>query len=147
MSFIGLWHNQITTIESNAFEFTQTSNSNFEIYLNDNYGIIGDSFEDLSFNTGNSSVILHFGNNPGLKYLKQSVFQQFLEKSRKNVIDLEETPLDYYEDNRWLLEYKRELNLTDRIIYAKMVDGVDLWQSDPTKFTKIRGNNSTLQNN
>ena len=132
--------NQLTTIESNTFEFNQTSNVDVHINLNSNLGLTGDSFKEsfISFNR-NTTLYLEF--NPGLKYLKKSVFHPFLDTNQlyKKVISLYNTPLEYYQDNKWLLEY-RKLNSTDKIISAKMIDGVKLWESDENKFTEIRKN-------
>ena len=133
-----MFGNQLTNIESNTFEFNETSDLKLYITLSKNPGLTGDSFEE-SFITSNRNTTLYLDFNSGLKYLKQNVFHPFLESNQfhQNVISLYKTPLDYYQDNRWPLEY-RKLNLTDKIINAKMIDGVELWESDENKFTKIR---------
>ena len=139
--------NRITTIESNAFNLTPNSDLSLYIDLSDNVGLTGDSFQDSSLITNRDTELI-LKSNLDLKYLKQSVFQPFFDNAKFNInsIDLAMSPLDYYQDNRWLLENETKLKLTYRIYYAKMVDGVDLWESDPNKFTKIRQNVSTIYN-
>ena len=142
INLIDLSGNQITTIESNAFELKHISNSVLNIILANNYGLTGDSFEDLSFNTGIINTTLFMEHFTNFTILKRNVFHPFLENKPfgKNIINLSGSQLDYYEDNRWLLEYKTTLNLTDKIFGVKMIDGVDLWQSDHTKYNKTRLN-------
>ena len=145
---IGLAHNQISRIESNAFHFTQPSDSRLSINLKDNY-LSGDSFGDNAFNFVNRSTILNLEFNPRLKYLNETVFRPFLANNqlRRTAINLDGTPLDYYQENLWLFNSKSTLNLTSRISKAKMLDGIDLWDADINNFNKTVDNSLTSNNN
>ena len=73
-----------------------------------------------------------------MKYLSEEVFHIFLENhsNGKNSIYLFGTPLDYYKQNQWLLTYRTELNLTDKLIDVKTIDGKDFWQTKASDYTK-----------
>ena len=147
MQRITLTRNQITRINSNAFHLTQPSDVPLDIILSHN-DLSGDSFGDNAFNVGNRTTMLSLQQNPKLKYLNETVFRPFLANKEvgRNEIRLNGTLLDYYQENLWLLQNKLSLNLVDKISKAKMVDGLDLWDADITKFTMMAGNSPTSNN-
>ena len=124
------------SIDSYAFEFKHPSNVDLWIALDHNE-LNGNSFGYNAFPIVNRNTYLDLRSNP-LKYLSEEVFHIFLENhsNGKNIIYLSGTPLDYYKQNQWLLTYRTELNLTDKLLYAKTVDRKDFWQTKASDYTK-----------
>jgi hypothetical protein len=141
--YIDLSHHLITTIDAFAFAFTEASDNELTIDLQHNWdnskktGLNGETFGSSSFLVGNRRTSLLLGGNPGLKYLKEDPFHSFLENKANgiNKIDLQGTYLDYDWQNEWMLEYRAQLQLVDKVLNARTVDGEELWSVAKSMWT------------
>ena len=109
LQIIDLSSHLIDFIDDNAFSIHEMNNTGnkLQIILNDNH-LNGESFTEDSFKYIGRPTLLSLSDNKNLTYIRQEVFEPFLEDNHQNHLNISGCPIDLNSpQNQWLKNLKK----------------------------------------